>query len=713
MALIFPEPKKQESLGGSIGLSPCSIVLVEDADPMERVTAEIVAGAIERATGKRPAIGSDPGEGAAIYVGAAAKRVEGAGAALADTADDREAYAVVAQAGSIALLGRTPVGTLYAGQTLRRMLRREDGAVVVDAVRIVDWPDFKHRGLYIESKWGPDLMNLRDWEELVDYMAALKMNALGVGVYCCWGVQYEGKRTEFAMVPFPGHPEIQTPKTIRYYSAKEKQWKALSYLPPMVEDDFFGDLVAYAKSRGIIVRPHFNGPGHTTLIPHTHPEVAAKDEAGKPTGYGYCLSQEATYDLLFELWDSVIDRYLTPNGIDWFHMGLDEIYPVTGTDEEDPERSVDPWCKCPECRGREHADLLADYVVRATQHLIAKGMRNITIWNDHLEHSGMLTPDFVAKLETAGVKDNVILQWWRYNEPVLEIPTDLGLRAWTTPMPCYWFWLLYEDLTANIYPHLHLGYRAGAEGADAYATFDPAFDRNYYCLAEYAWNQTTVGDIYQFKSKYAEKVMDARGYDAVEAFEKFDQAYGNLSAVRSTLDMLLYYWHSYSRARSQYPRNVVRQLLNDGLRAMGMYRGCRTNLQRAHALFSERRNQAPDPALIDEYLFECERLMAVVDAYDAILAGVKQTREALKAGDAEALKQGLAAAGDTFAKGLTAMDSMMAFGEEVKKHYLLPQILRDLSVLRQYLAELVAATESAAASQAAVQRLGKMLADLG
>ena len=36
-------------------------------------------------------------------------------------------------------------------------------------------------------------------------------------------------------------------------------------------------------------------------------------------------------------------------------------------------------------------------------------------------------------------------------------------------------------------------------------------------------------------------------------------------------------------------------------------------------LFSQRRNEAPDPALIDEYLFECERLMAVVDLYEALL----------------------------------------------------------------------------------------------
>ena len=138
------------------------------------------------------------------------------------------------------------------------------------------------------------------------------------------------------------------------------------------------------------VRTSTPRPYHT-LIPHTHPEVSSKDEAGRPTGYGYCLTNPKTYEFLFGLWDSIIDRYLAPNGVDWFHMGLDEIYPVTGTDEQNPERVVDPWCKCPECRERTQEELLTDYVLKATRHLVDKGINHITLWNDHLARSGILT----------------------------------------------------------------------------------------------------------------------------------------------------------------------------------------------------------------------------------------------------------------------------------------------------------------------------------
>jgi hypothetical protein len=55
---------------------------------------------------------------------------------------------------------------------------------------------------------------------------------------------------------------------------------------------------------------------------------------------------------------------------------------------------------------------------------------------------------------------------------------------------------------------------------------------------------------------------------------------------------------------------------------------------------------------------------------------------------------------------------MMARAEDVKKAYLLPQVLRDLSRLRGFVTELAAAVHAAADSQAAVGRLEKLLADL-
>ncbi len=63
----------------------------------------------------------------------------------------------------------------------------------------------------------------------------------------------------------------------------------------MVTEDFFGEVVAYGRERGVLVRPHFNTPGHNTLIPRLIPATSAKDEKGIPTGYGFCLTTPKTY----------------------------------------------------------------------------------------------------------------------------------------------------------------------------------------------------------------------------------------------------------------------------------------------------------------------------------------------------------------------------------------------------------------------------------
>ncbi|MCJ7737177.1 MAG: glycoside hydrolase family 20 zincin-like fold domain-containing protein, partial [Anaerolineae bacterium] len=229
--LVFPQPQNVESLGKMLvlaekGIIRCQLILNDDAEPLEQAAARVVADALETIAGIRPPTAGTPGaHPVSVFIGGAASKIEDVNAALAETPVNPDAYVLLARTDQIALLGRSPAGTLYAAQTLKQLLQEDtEGNVICEGLRIVDWPDYRHRGIYIESKWGPDLMELQDWKDMIDYMASLKFNSLGIGVYCCWGVQYEGKRTEFLMIPFPDHPELQTPKTIKYYSPKDKDW---------------------------------------------------------------------------------------------------------------------------------------------------------------------------------------------------------------------------------------------------------------------------------------------------------------------------------------------------------------------------------------------------------------------------------------------------------------------------------------------------------
>ena len=64
-------------------------------------------------------------------------------------------------------------------------------------------------------------MTLEDWKKAIDYLSETKINKMIVGLYGCWPRQYDGEFAEYLYIPFKKHPELSTPRNIKYYSAKE------------------------------------------------------------------------------------------------------------------------------------------------------------------------------------------------------------------------------------------------------------------------------------------------------------------------------------------------------------------------------------------------------------------------------------------------------------------------------------------------------------
>jgi hypothetical protein len=587
---------------------------------------------------------------------------------------------------------------------------------------------FRFRGLYVESKWGPDLMALDDWRHLIDEMAFLRMNSLGIGVYGCWVVQYDGKRTEFLMVPFPDHPRLQTPKTIRWYSPAAQGYQELSYLPRMFGEDFLGQVVAYGREQGVAVRPHFNGPGHSTLIPTVYPEVSAKEEDGRPTGFGYCLTSERTYELLFSLYDSLIARHLRPNAgplpgraslppLPWWHLGLDEVDAYAGIDERDVARVVDPWCRCPNCAGRSRAALLAGFAARCIAHLVDQGVHLVTLWHDALARLNAY-PLFKEELAARGLQERVAVQWWRYSDPPLAVG-ERGLRAWVTPMAGYWSNLFHHDYGPNIQAMAAEGRAAGAEGLDAYCIYDPAYFRNYALLASLGLDEKI--DLAGFRAAFGRWLFETgplpggegranqaregegtaagapEGRTAPPEFAHFDtlfdSSYGPLGSV---LDALLRYWWTYPAQRHvRYPRDQVAQVAADPLRIGRALAAAQAQAERLRGACQRAAPQAPDARrrrLLEEYACEAHKLAGIVAAFRQAAAGWNHYRRAqagpTRAESVEALTRAEAA----FQAAQSAVLEVMAELERVKAPYLQPQILRDLTPLYEWLGETRART---------------------
>ena len=458
-----------------------------------------------------------------------------------------------AEGASIRALGAD--GALWGVHTLAAICRAAAAGHTVPQLRIRDWPDLANRGIFVEDKWGPDRMDLDDWCLTIDRLAALKMNRMGVGIYGCWGnCRYEDFPTEFLMVPVPGRPELKTEKNLKWYSPEDGAWHHERYLPTLFEGDFLADVVAYGRERGVTVIPFVNSLGHNTMIPRILPEVSAKGEDGTPLGIGYCLSSPKTREFIEGFYTSIIERYY-PDGIDFFHIQLDEVWP-DNADLEDPHKRVDPWCECPDCRSREREENLQAYIVWLVEMLTARGAKKVVMWNDQLtRHMDALDDSFVSKLRNAGLEDRLILHWWWYSNNELNdrtrvsIGTQLGLPGWVAPMTCYYNWERLTPRLENIDLMMQMAHDEGAEGAVSYAVHDPGWTDHEMLLASYAWHHDGVRSREDQLEKWATGRYGSDGAPFLEALRTLHDV-ADSPAISSCYN----YAYTYCKEGKPFPR---------------------------------------------------------------------------------------------------------------------------------------------------------------
>lgn len=223
----------------------------------------------------------------------------------------KEGYQIQIDEAGARIIGADPAGAFYGAVTFEKLLHEEKGALYLPVTQIEDWPSFPERGLFLEDRYGSEFMTLDDYKEAIDYFAKMKLNSLTIGVYGCWSVQYDNRVAEYLYLPFGKYPQLKTPMSIKYYRPDARDYVCReNLLPTMFEKPFFGDIIRYAAKKNIQVRPLFNSYGHNNLLPREIPEVSAKDTDGKPLEVGFCTSNEKTYEVLFDIYDNIIDNYL-------------------------------------------------------------------------------------------------------------------------------------------------------------------------------------------------------------------------------------------------------------------------------------------------------------------------------------------------------------------------------------------------------------------
>lgn len=545
-----------------------------------------------------------------------------------------EGYVIDITGKGAELIGFDEAGAYYAAVSFARLVHTEGTKVLLPACLILDYPYFQRRGHFMECRYGSDFMSLEDWKKGIDYLSETKINTVVVGLYGCWSRQYDGAFAEYQYIPFEKYPEIRTPRNIKYYSAKEQRWNyKKNVLPVMYETDYFGELVAYGKKKNVEVIPLFNSLGHNTLLPRLYPEISAKDENGNDNCLGFCTSDEKTYELMFDLYDEIIDRYLTPNGVKSFQIGLDEVGPVSGVDEKDLFKRTSPFCQCEKCRGRDYGDLMLEYIIRIAKHMKKKGMESVIVYHDMLMYHYDLLNEKTAQLfKDEGVWDTIVIDWWSYagKEKLFhERANDVNslFRSVAKPITGYYHWAMPSHYNQNIDAITEVAFKNQFEGMITYSSFEYCYDYNYQYFADCAWNPENA-ERQETLEKYVAATFPECPGKALKAMKLADEMMGIGAADEKNgkwLGLCGYYNSTYlSQARGCYPQDypatIFKLMAAEETDVLSFLSNLKAKAKEVYTFFGE--NIASYKG--DVWKLSAASYMALCDEFLTIYSGAKE-----------------------------------------------------------------------------------------
>lgn len=154
---IIPAPKQVTAGAGAFALRDARVVLADGKSADDQFAAQDFIGDLKTAAGASLSIASAGrhdiliGRIDSLPVAQALKRMN----ATAPAALGEEGYVIVSDANQVIVAGNTTAGTFYGLQTLKQLVRGDGPSASVPAVKIVDWPTMRWRGLSDDISRGP------------------------------------------------------------------------------------------------------------------------------------------------------------------------------------------------------------------------------------------------------------------------------------------------------------------------------------------------------------------------------------------------------------------------------------------------------------------------------------------------------------------------------------------------------------------------------
>ena len=201
---LTPQPQRLSLQDGFFSLRRVSVAVSVPSGPEHDACRTILDEALRSAGVTLPVrqLGRESGNRFTFGAGCAVPPLPAAGHA-------REAYSLAVGPSGATAAAASPAGLLYAAQTLRQLLRIFAQQGHLPAMTIVDYPEFKTRGIYIEGgqeRFGR-IVDKEYLREQIRRLAEFKMNTLVIECY--------------NLFPFPSFPACADSGTLSREDCRE------------------------------------------------------------------------------------------------------------------------------------------------------------------------------------------------------------------------------------------------------------------------------------------------------------------------------------------------------------------------------------------------------------------------------------------------------------------------------------------------------------
>jgi hypothetical protein len=432
---VIPQAKNVSVGEGSFSLGrEARVVLADSKSSEDQFAAQDFINDVKTTAGVSLSIGRSGrremllGRVDSLPIAQALKRMN----AVAPATLGEEGYVVFATTDQVIVAGNTAAGTFYGLQTLKQLVRGEGANAFIPAVKIVDWPIMRWRGVSDDISRGP--------VPTVDYIkrqirteAYFKMNMHSFYMEHTFSSQ--------------SHPLIGP--------------DGGSLTPAEIKD-----LVAYARNYHVELVPEQQTFGH--LHKALRLEKYA-DLAEIPLGDVLSPQQQASYKLIDDWYKELNELFPSQ----FFHIGEDETFELG-----EGQSKAEAQAKGVGAIYFQHLNRVRD--------LLKPYNRKLMFWGDIALHH----PDLIGSIP----KDMIVMNW-QYgarDEFMTSIKPfqDAGLQQFVCPGAQTWNQIFpnTESAAKNIINFVRDGQKAGAVGM-----MNTTWDDDGESLFEMAWYPLALG----------------------------------------------------------------------------------------------------------------------------------------------------------------------------------------------------------------------------